>query len=474
MTELACATNVLVADDEPRVTRLVLAVLAQRGLAGRVARDGAEALRQIDTKTWGMIFTDLRMPDADGFAVLRHARANLPEVPVVMITGYGSVELAVEAMQAGCNDFVMKPLTPERVEGLLDLYLPNHRVPRVWEASEEPLEADPIVGTSRALRRTFEMVRRAAPTAAPMLIEGESGTGKELIARLAHKLSARAGGPFIRVNCASLSETLLESELFGHERGAFTGAHMRRKGRFERAHGGTLLLDEITETTPRFQAELLRVLEQQDFERLGGTEAIQVNVRVISTTNRDLGREVGEGRFRADLYYRLGGIRVTLPPLRERPEDIPALVWHFVNLYSREARRHVRELDEGMIERFRSYAWPGNVRELRNVVRTALILGEGETLGLVNGQMEGRETAAAGERGVRVGADLASAERELILATLERVEGNRRRAAALLGITDRTLRTKLKQYEEKAEGRDKGRRQKAESEGEGRRQERGA
>ena len=453
MIEAACASNVLVADDEPRVTRLVLEVLARRGLRGRVASDGAEALRQIDTKPWGMIFTDLRMPTADGFAVLRHARTNLPEVPVVMITGYGSVELAVEAMRAGCNDFVLKPVTADRVEDILDRYLPNHQVPRVWEASEEPLEADPIVGTSPALRRTFETVRRAAPTAAPMLIEGESGTGKELIARLAHKLSARAGGPFIRVNCASLSETLLESELFGHERGAFTGAHMRRKGRFERAHGGTLLLDEITETTSRFQAELLRVLEQQDFERLGGTEAIQVNVRVVSTTNRDLEREVREGRFRADLYYRLSGIRVTLSPLRERVEDIPALVWHFVNLYAREARRHIRELDDGMLERFRAHAWPGNVRELRNVVRTALILGEGEALRLVKGQMEGGDCVLSGAAAETPGADLASVERREILGALSRTGGNQRKAAAVLGITDRTLRTKLKRYKEKDEGR---------------------
>jgi len=443
MIEAACASNVLVADDEPRVTRMLLAVLAQRGLRGRVARDGAEAVHQIDTKSWGMIFTDLRMPTADGFAVLRHARASLPEVPVVMITGYGSVETAVQAMRAGCNDFVVKPLTPERVEELLDRYLPNHPVAKVWKASEEPIGADPIIGSSRALRRTFETVRRAAPTGAPMLIEGESGTGKELIARLAHKLSARAEGPFIRVNCAALSETLLESELFGHERGAFTGAHMQRKGRFERAHGGTLLFDEITETTPRFQAELLRVLEQQDFERLGGTEPIRVNVRVVSTTNRDLARDVREGRFRADLYYRLGGIRVALPSLRERLEDIPALVWHFVNLYAREARRHIRELDEGMLEGFRSHRWPGNVRELRNVVRTALILGDGETLGLAEGQMLDGDCAAPGD-----GVDLASLERREILATLERAGGNRRRAAALLGITDRTLRTKLKRYRE--------------------------
>jgi DNA-binding NtrC family response regulator len=303
------------------------------------------------------------------------------------------------------------------------------------------------------------MSMKVAPTSAPVLITGESGTGKELISYLIHHNSKRASAPYIRVNCAALPDSLLESELFGHEKGAFTGAYTQRKGRFEMAHGGTLLLDEITETPLRFQAKLLRVLEQQDFERVGGTDNVRVNVRVISTTNRNLLQEVDEGKFRRDLYYRLSGVRLEIAPLRERPEDLSDLVWHFVNVHASDAGRRIVKLDPAMLEMFAKYTWPGNVRQLRNVVLTSLVLGSGETLALAdvswlfdelqprpqeNTNSANDVDSASGLGGV----PLAELEKVAILDTLRQTAGNKTKAAKVLGISDRTLRDKMRRYEQ--------------------------
>ena len=262
--------------------------------------------------------------------------------------------------------------------------LPNRRVATAASAQESNRCLYQIVGKSPRMLQTIALAERIAPTSVPVLISGESGTGKELISLLIHHKSRRALGPFVRVNCAALSDSLLESELFGHEKGAFTGAYAQRKGRFEMAHGGTLLLDEITETPPTFQAKLLRIIEQQEFERVGGNENIKVNVRIISTTNRDLLHEVQMGRFRQDLYYRLSAARIVAAPLRERRDDLPELIWHFVNLYAQEAQRRIETLDPTMMEIFAKYHWPGNVRQLRNVVLTSLILGAGPVLSLAD------------------------------------------------------------------------------------------
>ncbi|MHC4517951.1 MAG: sigma-54 interaction domain-containing protein [Planctomycetota bacterium] len=306
-----------------------------------------------------------------------------------------------------------------------------------------------------------------APTSVPLLISGESGTGKELVSHLIHHKSRRTLGPFVHINCAALSDTLLESELFGHEKGAFTGAHARHKGRFERAHGGTLLLDEITETPPQFQAKLLRILEQQEFERVGGSENIKVDVRIISTTNRDLPHEVQMGRFRQDLYYRLSAARLVIAPLRERREDLTELVWHFVNLNARQAQRHITRLDPAMMNIFAEYAWPGNVRQLRNVVLTSLILGVGSTLSLADvswlfDELQPRTqhgpsrplaeavTEPVAEKTSRLGGiPLADLERQAILETLRQTSGNQTKAAKVLGISDRTLREKVRRYRQK-------------------------
>jgi transcriptional regulator with PAS, ATPase and Fis domain len=314
------------------------------------------------------------------------------------------------------------------------------------------------VGRSAKLFQTVNLAKRIAPTSAPVLISGESGTGKELISYLIHHKSRRAQGPYIKVNCAALSDSLLESELFGHEKGAFTGAYTQRKGRFERAHSGTLLLDEITETPPKFQAKLLRTIEQQDFERVGGNENVRVDVRIISTTNKDLLREVSENRFRKDLYYRLSSVRLLIAPLRQRTEDLPDLVWHFVNLHARQAQRRITKLDPAMMDIFAKYSWPGNIRQLRNVVLTSLILGTGQTLSLADVSWLFDELQPLPQEKTQnlnpdnplgsglAGVPLEQIERQAILDTLRQTAGNQTKAAKVLGISDRTLRDKISRY----------------------------
>lgn len=470
--------NVLIVEDEPQTARFMLEVLARKGISAQLATHKKAALAALDRGRRDLVFVSTQLgadPDrSNGFGLLDAIRANAPEIPIVMVAGPGSdhpvedssgalrlgTETAVKAIQAGCRDFLLKPLNRETLENLLESLLPNHRVATAATAHEGDHCLYQIVGKSAKLAQTVTLAERIAPTSVPVLISGDSGTGKELVSRLIHHKSRRALGPFVHVNCAALSDTLLESELFGHEKGAFTGAHARRKGRFERAHGGTLLLDEITETPPQFQAKLLRILEQQEFERVGGNENIKVNVRIISTTNRDLLSEVQAGRFRQDLYYRLSAARIVVPPLRERREDLSELVWHFVNLYAREARRHIVDLDPAMMKIFSEYAWPGNVRQLRNVVLTSLILGVGPTLSLADvswlfDELQPRAqhgpsrlvTGPTHEQSVQVGGiRLADLERQAILETLRQTSGNQTKAAKVLGISDRTLREKVRRY----------------------------
>ncbi|HUT61431.1 MAG TPA: sigma-54 dependent transcriptional regulator [Phycisphaerae bacterium] len=442
--------NVMVVTRVSETARVVLEVLASRGVRGTVAADLKAAGERLQSFLWGLVFVELESPDGREFQLLRKARESLPETPVVMISGRPAIETAVRAMREGCHDFLPKPLDRGAVERLVDTLLPNHQVPLAASAQQDSRCLFLIAGESPDFLRTIRLATRAAPTSVPVLITGESGTGKELVSYLVHRRSRRSSGPYIHVNCAALSESLLESELFGHERGAFTGAYARRKGRFERAHGGTLLLDEISETTPRLQAELLRVLEQQDFERVGGSESVRVNVRVISTSNRDLTRQVDRKRFRLDLYYRLGGVHLHVAPLRQRAEDIPTLVWHFVNLHAGEVRRQIRRLDPEMLELFSRCSWPGNVRQLRNVVRAALVLGEGPVLDLsaLPALRAELEAARPAEKSDGPTLRLRELERRAVLEALRRTQRNQTKAALLLGITDRTLREKLRRYRE--------------------------
>jgi DNA-binding NtrC family response regulator len=465
--------NVLIIDNDKESTRLILEVLARKGIRGTVAGNEETLTRFLDKSNYDLVFSAMGINQSeDDFRLVRDIKANAPEMPVIMICDAQKrksqdqqqlLDISVDAIKAGCSHFLIKPLDSKKIENLLDSFLPNHSVSTAdcLHDGNQPLFT--IVGKSTKLTQTINLAKKIAPTSAPVLIGGESGTGKELISFLIHRYSKRAHGPYVRVNCAALTDSLLESELFGHEKGAFTGAYVQRKGRFEMAHGGTLLLDEITETPIKFQAKLLRVLEQQDFERVGGNDSIRVDVRIISTTNKDLLTEVAEGRFRQDLYYRLCGVKLVIPPLRQRSEDLSDLVWHFVNLYARQAQRSVAKLDQAMMDIFAKYHWPGNIRQLRNVVLTSLILGTGpklsladvswlfdelqplpqaNTLSVNNGQTPVSELA---------GLPLDQVERQVILDTLGNTGGNQTKAAKILGISDRTLRSKIRRYHQKSE-----------------------
>ncbi len=467
--------NVLIVDEDPGVTRFILEILARKGIRGILADSEETAVTLLQKHPCDLVLTDQAVrqrPTANSdpqgsIRLLARIRRIAPETAVVVMVAASMsgrkaenlVEQSVAAVKAGFHDFLLKPLQAEKISALLDALLPGHDV-NVCDSAEQGISTIyRIVGGSERIRQTVRLARKVAPTAVPVLIAGESGTGKELVACLIHHNSKRARGPYVRVNCAALTDSLLESELFGHEKGAFTGAYTQRKGRFEMAHGGTLLLDEISETPLHFQAKLLRVLEQQDFERVGGNDNVRVDVRVISTTNRDLLQEVADGNFRRDLYYRLCGVRLEIPPLRERPEDLPDLVWHFVNIHASDAARRIQKLDSAMLEMFAKYSWPGNIRQLRNVVRTSLILGQGETLSLadVSWLFDELETRPQEETAVNSicqepsglgGVPLVELERIAILDTLRQTEGNKTQAARALGISDRTLRDKIRRYRE--------------------------
>jgi len=478
------STGVLIVGGDCELAGFILKILARKGVHGDLAADKSTAENFLEKNGYGLVFLSERISCRPGteaevqvsFDLLSRIRAGSPQMPVIMTEGRNGhserlnsrvVELAVKAVQSGCCNFLTQPAEQEKVEGLLDLYLPGHNVHSCAWAAEDGHNLYTIVGRSSRILQTVNLARRMAPTSAPVLISGESGTGKELISYLIHKESNRSDGPLVRVSCAALTETLIESELFGHEKGAFTGAYAQRKGRFEMAHGGTLLLDEITETPLKFQSTLLRVLEQQNFERVGGSDNVKVDVRIISTTNKDLGQQVQQGCFRADLYYRLSGLRLVIPPLRERAEDLEELVWHFVNLYAHQAKRIINRLDPVMMDIFVNYHWPGNVRQLRNVVLTSLILGSGKTLSLADVSwlfdeleplaQEAKNSVPESQKSLEPEADklprlggvpLVKIERQAILDTLRKTSGNQTKAAKILGISDRTLREKVRKYRE--------------------------
>jgi DNA-binding NtrC family response regulator len=446
MTPSPCH-NVLLVEPDAATTRTVLEVLAGRGVRGVVARDLAQAEERFDAGGWDLVLCDLAVP-GDAMEVVRRIKNREPELPVVLLADRCDRDTAVRAVREGCDDVLRRPVERDALDALLDRVVPGHEVPVAADADSKAYR---IVGRSPRLQEAVALARKVAPTSVPVLISGESGTGKELFAHLIHQSSRRRRGPYLRVNCAAVSESLLESELFGHERGAFTGAVTRRKGRFELANGGTLLLDEITETGPRLQAELLRVLEQQDFQRVGGSTPVQVNVRIVSTTNRDLTALVRKGEFRSDLYYRLAGVRVHIPPLRHRREDLPVLVRHFVNQFAGETQRRVARFDPEMMELFTGYAWPGNVRQLRNVVRTALVLGEGDVLSLAEAPWLAAELAQSAHGPPARSLRLEEVERRTILEALRITDSHQARAAELLGISDRTLRDKLRRYRQEHE-----------------------
>jgi two-component system response regulator AtoC len=442
--------TILIVDDE-RNTREGL----ERALHDRyevlLADDGTRALQTLESTPVDVLLTDLKMPGVDGMSLLRRA-LSLTHPPVcIMMTAYGSIENAVQAMQAGAYHYVTKPVNLDELELVLHRALNTRRIEvenvNLREQLDKKFGVENIVGQSSPMHQVFDTVQQVAPSRATVLITGETGTGKELIAHAIHNLSPRKSGPFVAVHAAALTSTLLESELFGHEKGAFTGAVERRIGRFELADGGTLFLDEVGEIEPAMQVKILRVLEERAFERVGGSKTLQVDVRLIAATNRDLKKLVSEGKFRDDLFYRLSVVTVNLPPLRERREDIPLLVRTFLDEFSRENNKAVRDLTPEALNVLMAYDWPGNVRELRNAVEQMVVLARSERLTV-------RDVPAAIRGGadltkisvVRTGMTVEEAERQLIIQALKEMDGNRTRAAKKIGISRRTLHRKLKQY----------------------------
>lgn len=428
--------RVLIVDDDAGMRAALEARFLQRGWQVDLAVNGTDGLHKFRESRHALVITDVRMPGRDGFAVMREVRAASPRTAVILLTAYGCVPDAVQAIQSGACDYLVKPVCFEKLELAVEQVLRRAR--------EDHKDTESLVGHSPSWQRALERARQAAATDADILIEAESGTGKELVARLIHRLSGRKQGPFVALNCTAFPESLLESELFGHARGAFTGAVAARPGKFESANGGTLLLDEVGEMPLPLQPKLLRALQEREFDRLGSNQTVRVDIRVIATTNRPLEAAVGEGRFRADLYYRLNVIPLALPPLRERMGDIAELAGHFVQMYG--APGAATRLSDEVVTRLEEQAWPGNVRELANFVRRAVALSRGGEIGLEafdHGKISPRNGHAPEWK---AGLSLNEMERQLLAMTLESTGGNRSRAAELLGVSLRTVRNKIREY----------------------------
>jgi len=430
-------SRVLIADDDAGMRAALEARFRGRGWEVELAVNGAEALEKFRARAPALVITDVRMPLRDGFELMREIQAASPRTAVILLTAYGCVPDAVEAMRHGACDYLMKPVCFEKLERAVEQVLRRARA--------ESKDTEALVGSSPVWQQALERARQAAAANADILIEAESGTGKELVARLIHRLSPRREGPFVALNCAAFPESLLESELFGHARGAFTGAVGARPGKFEAAGGGTLLLDEVGEMPLALQPKLLRALQEREFDRLGSNQTVKVDIRVIATTNRPLAQAVEAGGFRPDLYYRLNVIPLSLPPLRERREDIPQLALHFARLFA-PAGSDVR-LSEELVSRLRQHAWPGNVRELANFIRRAVALSLAEEIGIEafdHGTIP-RQSARLGPEW-KPGLSLGEMERQLLAMTLEATGGNRSRTAEMLGVSLRTVRNKIREY----------------------------
>ncbi|HSK74928.1 MAG TPA: sigma-54 dependent transcriptional regulator [Thermoanaerobaculia bacterium] len=447
---------VLVIDDETGSRESMAIALEKAGLAVRTFDDAKKALEFLDENDARLAVCDLRMPGMDGLAFLNEIRERKIDLGVILVTAYGSIESAVQAMRVGADDYLTKPVDlyelRQRVMNLAEKQQLKEEVTNLREMLDKRYGFESIIGRSAPMERLFEQMKMVAPTRSSVLIIGESGTGKELVANALHRASPRRNERFLAINCGAIPSDILESELFGHERGAFTGAVARKIGKFELAHRGSLFLDEISELYPELQVKLLRVLEERQVMRVGGSELIDVDFRLIAATNRDLEKEVAEGRFREDLYYRLKVVTLRIPPLRERPGDIVQLAEHFLALFWQEHGRPPKRLSPEALELLSRYAWPGNVRELRNVMESAVVFSQGDEISPSELPVEVRESTSVSTTGAPVQAvvgeprTMADIERQAILETLERTGGHRARAADILGIGLRTLQRKLKDY----------------------------
>lgn len=438
--------KILVVDDEPIVRESLRDWLSDASYQVFTAENGPQALEIIERERVGILIADLVMPGMDGIELMKRAKACLPQIEVVIMTAYGSVPTAIAAMKEGAYDYIEKPFCPERVESLLERLVEHQGLVEenlsLRQKLEERYRFENIVAKSNKMQKIIELIKLVAKSNATVLITGESGTGKELVARALHSQNHRRGKPFVAVSCAALPESLLESELFGHERGAFTGAYAQKKGKFEFANRGTLFLDEIGEMSANIQVHLLRVLEEKAFTRVGGNEEIKVDVRIISATNKDLKGAIARGAFREDLYYRLNVVTIELPPLRDRKEDIPLLAQHFLHKFAQENQKAVTEFSLEAQEFLLSYDWPGNVRELENAVERAVILAKNSLIDVADLPHPSSSPAEA----VPLGKSLRELEREHIRRVLQEAGGNYSQASRVLGISRMTLYNKARDY----------------------------
>jgi len=445
--------RVLIVDDESSARGALSEILTDEGFKVRTAADGFRALAAAKEFAPDVVLTDLKMPGMDGLTLLHRLREEQPESAIILMTAFGAVESAVEAMRAGASNYLTKPLNSDELLVVLDRCMEGvalrREALRMREQLKEKHNVQNIIGESPEMHSIFKTIQQVAPSRATVLISGESGTGKEMVAAAIHQNSPRVNRPFVKLHCAALAETLLESELFGHERGAFTGADRRRIGRFEEADGGTLFLDEIGEISLSTQVKLLRVLQEHEFERVGGNQPIKVDVRLIAATNRALTEMVKKGTFREDLYYRLNVINLRLPTLRERASDVPSLAAHFLLKFAKENQKNITRFDDAVLDVLKKYPWHGNVRELENVVERAVVLSDGPIILMRHLPLEVVQSETSTSDVPKIpGSSLAEIERYAILETLAMVGGSTTAAARTLGISVRKIQYRLQEYAE--------------------------
>jgi DNA-binding NtrC family response regulator len=444
---------ILIAEDDPKVGESIRLLLKKRGYDIRLASNGKEAFSLFRQETVDLVITDLVMPKMDGIELLEAVKGLRPETEVVVISAQGTIEKAVQAMKLGAFDFIEKPINPRVISLVVERALEKQTLVLqnrdLRSKLEDRFHFKNIIGRSGKMVKIFELIHHIAPYDSSVLIIGESGTGKELIANAIHYNSPRASMPFIKVSCASLSEGIIESELFGHEKGAFTGAIASRKGRFEMADQGTLFLDEVEDIPPTTQIKLLRVLQEGEFERVGGNKTIQVNIRIIAASNRDLQEAVKNGTFREDLYYRLNVVNIKLPLLRERKEDTPFLVNFFIDKFNQKYNMKVKGISQRAMSFLIDYGWSGNVRELENTIESILVINSPEVIDMQHLPQEIKDSKERPEViAIKIGTPLEEVEREMLIQTLKATKGNKRRAAELLGINVRTIHRKMEELGE--------------------------